>query len=245
MASYLITKINEYDAHGGPSSEKPGGDGHAKTATREGRYVINSIGKHVSYGKYAYWSGVAWGTEMRLDGEVTMVKNGGAWVRLTAVNAQWGKYKNQQKQVTEYIRQQYTAIANRNTFPNRWIFNDFGHTSVKYFKDTNHNWRLDGKEQVLGDFIHTTPPDEYLTSINRGAQIKLAESHGCIHVKPLDIDTMIGNGYLKKGNTIEVHNYSERMIPVSLTRSIARPPFEVHFYPGVFKIAIYRVSVKN
>lgn len=245
MGSYMLIKINQYDAHGGPSNQKLGGDGQMQTSTREGRYVINSIGKHVSYGKYAYWSGVAWGTEMRLTGEITMIKNNGVWIRLSDVNPQWGKYKDNQKYLTGIIKQRYLEDYGLSSFPDRWVFNDFGHTSVKYFKDTNHNWRMDGKEQIMGDFIHTTPPDERLTSIKKADQISLSESHGCIHVKPLDIDTMIGNGYLKKGNTIEVHNYAEKTIPVNLTRSIARPPFEVHFYPGIFKIAIYRVSQKN
>ncbi|MDQ0970083.1 hypothetical protein QFZ20_005486 [Flavobacterium sp. W4I14] len=44
-----LVKIKEYDAHGGPSNVKMGGDDHAQTSTTVGRFVIKSIGKHLSY----------------------------------------------------------------------------------------------------------------------------------------------------------------------------------------------------
>ncbi|EDM35107.1 hypothetical protein PBAL39_16536 [Pedobacter sp. BAL39] len=239
MAVYKLTKIKEYDAHGGPAKETPGEDGHSKTPTQSGRFVINSVGKHVSYGKYAYWSGVAWGTPVRLIGDTVMVKHDGRWIQLSKVNKQWGEFR-EQKLITHAVKQAHHQISGMYTVPSAWIFNDFGHTSVKYFKDTNHNWRMDGKEKILGDFIHTTPGDEYDTSLKR--PVRLGESHGCIHVKPLEIDTMIGNGYLKKGNTVEVHPYTDKAIASNLVRTIAQPLYEVHFYPGIYKIAIYRVT---
>ncbi|WP_316833839.1 hypothetical protein [Pedobacter nutrimenti] len=242
MPSYKLIKINEYDAHGGPSKEVLGHDGHMQTSTRSGRYVIGAIEKHVSHGKYQFWSGIAWGTEMRVTNEIIMVKHGGKWIRLSAVNDQWGRYKGFEKQLTDLIKRSYNTYYGKLIVPDRWVFNDFGHISVKYYADNNHNWKMDGKEGFLGDFIHTTPGDEANTYLSN--RVILSESHGCIHVKPLDIDTMIGNGYIKKGNSIEVHNYNEKNVAGNLLRNIARPGFEVHFYPGVYKIAVYRVTAK-
>ncbi len=233
-----LVKIKEYDAHGGPSNEKMGGDGHAQTSTTTGRFVIKSIEKHVSYGRYAIWSGIAWGTEVKISGNIVMIKQLGSWKKLTDVNAQWGAYKNDQKKVTDAVLNYQRNLYPNSPIPTKWLFNDFGHVSVKYFKDLNNDRKMNGKEQVMGDFIHTTPPDEAATASGRIFQ--LAESHGCIHVRPGDIDTMIGNGYLKKGNTIEVHPYTKKAIDASHKRNAAGMPFEVHFYPGLYKIAIYK-----
>lgn len=242
MASYKLIKIQEYDGHGGPSSEVMGGDGHAMTSTRAGRYVVGAIEKHVSYGKYKAMSGIAWGTEMRVVNDVIMIKKGAAWIKLTDVNSEWAKYKTNQKGVTDFIKSEYHRYYQKYMVPDRWVFNDFGHVSVKYFTDLNNNWKRDGKESFLGDFFHTTPGDEARSA--RKLPVTLSESHGCVHVKPLDIDTLIGNGYIKVGHTIEVHPYNELAVAGNLVRTNVRPPYEVHFYPGVFKIAVYRIVEK-
>lgn len=233
-----LVKIKEYDAHGGPSNVKMGGDGHSQTSTTTGRFVIKSIEKHVSYGRYAMWSGIPWGTEVKISGGIVMLKLSGQWKKLTDVNAQWGKYKNDQKGVTDAILKYQRDLYPNSPIPSKWLFNDFGHISVKYFKDMNNDRKMNGKEYIMGDFIHTTPPDEAATAAGRIFQ--LAESHGCIHVRPNDIDTMIGNGYLKKGNTVEVHPYTKKAIEASPKRNAGGTQFEVHFYPGLYKIAVYK-----
>lgn len=233
-----LLKIREFDAHGGPSNVKMGGDGHAQTATTVGRFVIKSIEKHVSYGKYAAWSGIAWGTDVKIEGGIVKVKLNGSWKKLTDVNTQWGKHKNDQKGVTDAVLKYQRTLYPNSPIPTKWLFNDFGHVSVKYFKDVNNDRKMNGKEYVMGDFIHTTPTDEAATASRKIFQ--LAESHGCIHVRPNDIDIMIGNGYLKKGNTVEVHPYTKKVIDASHKRNNAKLPFEVHFYPGLYKIAIYK-----
>ncbi len=233
-----LLKLKEFDAHGGPSDVKMGGDGHAQTSTTVGRFVIKSVEKHVSYGRYAIWSGIAWGTDVKIDGGIVMVKLNGTWKKLTDVNAKWAQYKNDQKGVRDMVLQYQRTLYPNSPIPTKWLFNDFGHVSVKYFKDINHDRRMNGKEHIMGDFIHTTPGDEASTVSRKIFQ--LTESHGCIHVKPNDIDTMIGNGYLKKGNTIEVHPYTRKVIDPSHRRDTANMPFEVHFYPGIYKIVIYK-----
>lgn len=233
-----LLKFKEYDAHGGPSNLKMGSDGHEQTSTSTGRFVINSIEKHVSYGKYAMWSGIAWGTDVKISGNIVMVKHLGKWNNLTDVNAQWGRYKNNQKEVTAEVINYQRRLYPNNPIPTKWFFNDFGHISVKYFKDLNKDRKLNGKEYIMGDFMHTTPSDEADTSL--GKPVRLAESHGCIHLKPNDIDEMIGNGYLKKGATVEVHPYTEKLASSTITRDLANQKYETHFYPGIYKIVIYK-----
>ncbi|MET4084065.1 hypothetical protein ABIB40_004039 [Pedobacter sp. UYP30] len=242
---FILTKIREYDAHGGPSTIQKGSDGNDMTPTTAGRFVIQSIAKHVSYGRYAFWSGVAWGTPMMTKDGVTLIKKGNAWTKLSSVNKIFGAYKDNESKLTMLLMFEYQTLYNipRNLSPRFWVFNDFGHVSVKYFKDTNHDWKMDGKEHILGDFIHTTPGDEASTS--KKQNFNLVESHGCIHVKPTEIDTMIGNGYIAKGLTIEVHPYNDKTIAAILKRPIARLPYETHFYPGLFKIVVYRVQKLN
>lgn len=36
----------------------------------------------------------------------------------------------------------------------------FGRSAIKYLTDLNHNRKLDGKEYLLSDFVHTTATDE-------------------------------------------------------------------------------------
>jgi len=238
MPLKTLQKIKEFDAHGGPVKSVLGADGHSQDPTRTGRYVIGIVDKHVSYGKYVAWSGIAWGSEMKKTGDVVMVKHRGVWTKLTDVNAAWAKFKNDQKAVVRYIQNYYASLGMGNGFPTHWIFNDFGHVSVKYFKDLNHDRRLNGKESIMGDFIHTTPVDEVRTA--RKIPFQLGESHGCIHVRPLQIDEMISNGYLKKGNIVEVHAYTQQKIDTLIKRDTDGAAFEVHFYPLVHKIAVYR-----
>jgi hypothetical protein len=52
---------------------------------------------------------------------------------------------------------------------------------------------------------------------------------------------MIGSGYLKKGQGIVVHTYSEKVIPATLKPDkYSGKGYEAHFFPGLFKIAIYK-----
>lgn len=233
-----LTKIREFSAMGGPAKPVMGSDKNMRSPTRAGRYVIALIERHVSADRYGFYSALPWGTPMRLTKTgVTEVQVKGKWIPLTSVNQKWGAGVNQQATITSLIRDYYTKLGFKG-FPNKWVFNDFGHNTIKYFKDINNNWRRDGKEQILGDFIHTTPWNEAETA--QGEPVRLGHSHGCIHIMPLDLDTLIGSGYAKPGNSIEVHPYDDLTIPAVTTRDPARPGFEVHFFPGLDKLVIYK-----
>ena len=256
-----LIKIKEYDAHGGPPVKTMGQDGHEMTQTTSGRFIIAAIEKHISYGKYAFWSGVPWGAGLKFINNVTYVdvNNKGLWQKLSTYRPIWLKSYQTEAAISDAIFKYWTIIgftkyAGSNIplygmqIPNRWLFNDFGHISVKYFKDNNHNGILDKNESILGDFIHTIPTNEAVSFYNSTRQanqsgfvVELPGSHGCIHVKPVDINTMIGSGYLKKGQGMVVHAYSEKVMPATLKPDrYSKKGYEAHFFPGLFKIAIYK-----
>ena len=86
--------------------------------------------------------------------------------------------------------------------------------------------------------IHPTPVDEALAAQGKpNAEIELEGSHGCIHVRPADIDDMIVRGYLRTGNALFVHPYSENA-PTDGTDTRGHYPFEVHFFPMALKLVV-------
>ena len=86
--------------------------------------------------------------------------------------------------------------------------------------------------------IHSTPDDEALTAKGvPGVEIELCESHGCIHVKPADIDDMIRRGFMKPGNPIFIHSYTEQA-PIGPVDIGGHFPYEVHFFPMFIKIVV-------
>lgn len=261
---HLLIKIKEFDAHGGPAQKMKGtGDRFAATPTTEGRYIIQTIEKHISRDRYNYYSGIPWGAGLKFVNDVTYVdvRNNGLWVKLTSIIPQWIQRDKTEKLVKDEILQYWRdlTIATKGgssvnlyneKIPDKWLFSDFGHVSVKYFVDRNHDGIMNKKETIMSDFIHTTPSNEAVSYYNTHVQanqlrfrLNLPESHGCIHVKPTDIDTMIGAGYLKKGEVIVVHSYNDKVIPATLKpNQFTRSGYEAHFFPGLFKIATYKVT---
>lgn len=131
----------------------------------------------------------------------------------------------------------YAELYGKRELPATWVFNDFGHMTCYFFKDLNDNHRLVGDEQIHGEFFHTTPDNEAETA--QGKAVTLSESHGCVHVRPADMDAMIAKGYFKSGNQVVVYPYSQTSIPpVWKSASDGRPPFSVHFFPGASQIVI-------
>lgn len=248
MAKNTLTKITEVPIQGGPKQTNTG-EKYPATPTRVGRYIINYVGKHISPGRYQKWSGIPWGTPLRLSNKnVAEVFLRGSWQNLTSVNGEWFMYQNKQdKVVLEILKYYNTSVASggllgypKGKFPDKWVFNDFGHITVKYFKDLNNNGIKDKNEPMMSDFIHTTPDNEAETAL--GKNVELYDSHGCIHIKPNDIDDLIARHFIQKGRIIEVHGYNEIMAPTRIERSAAKPPYEIHVFPGAFKLAVYSVN---
>lgn len=220
--------VRIYDAVGGPAVPDIGGDGFKRGPTTPGEYVIAGSWPHKSHRYADGWSGVEWGSKLREH-------NGELQVMRKATN-KWEPLSNYFSGTKQDILNYHEQLYQTKTLPSTWIFNDFGHITCYLFKDLNNNGMLDGKEKISGQMIHTTPRDEALTATGKQSQINLVPSHGCIHIKPEDIDEMIKRLYLAKGNHLLVHPYKE-LAPHQPIR-IANPPYEIHFYPGSNKIYI-------
>ena len=228
MPTYKFLKKIDFDAVGGPPLQDGVGK-YARTLTRSGRFIIVSIGKHISTGKYLY-STIAWGTPLREHNGIVQIKDKGVWKNLSSLEP--FKKRKKEKSLTEKdflnkLKRMYSSLSGENLLPSSWIFNDFGHTTIKYAKD-----------KLMSDFIHTTPEDEYLTSV--GKNFDLVESHGCIHMKPNDIDII--KNYIKKYSVIEVMPYGLEYAPISFEREYGKPDYELHFYPSLKKIIVYTVT---
>ena len=269
--TYLYTQIAAYNGFGGPVTADYSDPAHPATPTRAGRFTVNFIGPHVTthVGKNArLWSAVAWGTPLRLGpGQVIEIRLPGQnWQRLTAVPA-WHHLDANQPRVLEDIKAmqlrlwmpvlaayaktpQDTPIQFYQEIPKTWVFNDFGHTTVKYFRDVNHNGRQDRTEaeRTLSDFVHTVPNQELLSWLNgqanAGLSLPLNQSHGCVHALPAEIDEMIQSRYLHIGGTFVVHSYADTIKGCfQETSPDLRPGTrEVHFFPKAKKLVVYMVT---
>lgn len=170
-----------------------------------------------------------WGAEVKESDGKVLVKHEGIWADVATLGLSPAK-------VREYHRYLYRTEE----IPKRWVFNDFGHITCFLYRDLNKNGQRDAKERVHGEFIHPTPFDE--AAVRKGLDVKLVESHGCIHVKPTDIDDMIKRGFLAKNRVVVVHRYSETVVGFKRSRHAVGGPLEVHFYPGAAKLCVVGVS---
>jgi hypothetical protein len=222
--------VDRYLGAGGPAEVRTGLDGFEAGPTDAGTFVIASTGQHSS-ARYPTWSKIRWGSPLRVapDGHVEVLHEG-QWRRLDS-------FPNAPS--VDDLKQRYLELYGEEEVPKTWVFNDFGHLTVYYFKDLNRNRRLDGREAIHGEFIHSTPDNEAQEA--QGRSPELAESHGCIHALPSNLDEMKRKGYLERGNTLVVHAYSEEA-PLDTPIEPGKPPFEVHFYPGAQHFVIFGQS---
>lgn len=218
--------VDRYMAFGGPNVAFKAGDGFVAGPTDQGTFAIAYCAPHSSarYGKY---SKIRWGSPLRetSPGNVEVLHEG-AWRKLSSFSM---------APSVDEIKEYNFDLYGEREVPKTWVFNDFGHLTCYYFKDLNKNGKIDGKEKVHGEFIHTTPDNEAQTA--KGEDVVLEESHGCIHVKPADIDDMDTKKYLNRGTLLVVHSYSSKA-PMEMP-SKGKKPFEVHFYPGVHWMIVF------
>jgi hypothetical protein len=219
------TILEEFDAVGGPAKRRIGSDGFVAGPTDAGEYLVAYCGRHTSR-RYPHWSSIPWGTPLKEEKGELMVQLRGTWEKLA-------KYSPVTR--ADVVRQ-HGLLYGTGKVPTTWVFNDFGHVTCYLFRDLNFNGILDSRERIHGEFLHTTPSDEAATSL--GLRFSLGESHGCVHLRPLDIDRMIAKGYLRRGRRVVIHRYSERTIPFRRTGASARSSFEVHFFPGIQKLFV-------
>lgn len=213
----------KYWAVGGPPESGTDDSGNRFGPTTAGQFVINRCTQHVSHSRYAL-SKIAWGTRLRDTGTRVLARVHGRWQSVEAITGM------SRVDLAAY----YESLYGKSGLPATWLFNDFGHITCYYFKDLNHDGRLDGKEHIRGDMMHTTPYNEAEQTL--GKRVQLQYSHGCIHIRPTDIDDMIKRRYLAHGNLLVVHKPGAR--PAYTPPVPAAAPFEVHFWPSANNIFV-------
>jgi hypothetical protein len=219
-------KVASFDAVGGPSKLQRSSDGYFAGPTDAGTYRVARCGKHSSP-SYPVWSKIRWGSEIKEEAGEIKVKHEGKWQLLSKLSPTVTK---------DVLVARNFELYGKKEVPAQWLFNDFGHMTCYFFKDRNANKKLDKGEKLSREYFHTTPDDEAATAA--GQPVTLGESHGCIHLKPKDIDEMIKNGYFASGNKVVVHGYKDK-IPASLSDDpSAAAPFEIHFFPGEQKVVV-------
>jgi hypothetical protein len=266
MYVYRLIPSSVTMAHGGP---KVANDAKKMTPTRAGRFVVASVAPHVSSGRWLL-STIPWGTPLRTNAQKELeVQLKGKWVGLHTLPGWREKYGSYPPGATRFVQEVYgqlmkgliirkfNSIARQQMpapwnedLPKTWVLNDFGQVAIKYFVDTNHNLKLDGKEAILSDFIHTTPDEELELLIGKKLQpsspMTLGVSHGCIHMLPNIVQDWVAKGILKVGATLVVHNYREGAFANSFERATGQEgAIEIHFYPRIEGIALYRATKKQ
>jgi len=217
-----------YEVCAGPPPNKGYADrgGHTAGVTPAGIYTLAAPEHHVT----PNWpmSSIPWGAAIRkgADGEVEY-KVGAKWHKATGRNGVVFKAlvlfeqrtradnakanKTKPAPLTEEDKNTINEQA-RNAFdedPDKptgrlvlvWKRNDFG---VWAFNLTKHGQRT-------AYYFHTTPDDEEATEQKR--PFELAQSHGCVHLRPADRDELMMLGYLKEGVIVEVKEYGTRGPP--------------------------------
>jgi hypothetical protein len=177
--------------------------------TTPGSYVISGWRPYQTHS----WefSRIPWGTELRLDssGQHVLYNTG------TMLNA-WRQVESIMPDATVgWVRRNFHDLwggnrrydRNGDGIPDVWVFNDFGPIAINYFRDPNRNRMRDGGEKMMGEMVHTTPQDEGRT--DQGKPVRLASSHGCIHVRPADLAGFLRQGAVKVGELLVVHGPNE------------------------------------
>lgn len=269
MYSFTLIPGTVFDAEGGPAGA-PYAPGKPFTSTRDGRFIVGSVAPHQSVSQWKY-SIVPWGSPIRLDskGYVEVYINA-RWELLHTLPKWRDAYlttpldakqdlKDVYKEMSSWLKQKYKVDKLPGTWkealPQTWVFNDFGRVAIKYFIDYNGNRKLDNiarkgvrKEEILSDFLHTTPHFEMLTVMNRELKrketMKPGESHGCVHMVPDVMQDWVTKGILKVGAVLEIHEYAVTLVPRSYERPVGIVGQEIHFFPGAKKIALYNVAKK-
>jgi hypothetical protein len=220
-----LATVAEYDAVGGPPSSGVDQNGNSFGPTEPGEYIIVGLWKHTSQSEWKL-SKIEWGTPLRENTGSLEVFVKGAWkplIQFTSVTK-------------SELKEMYESYYKKTGLPTTWLFNDFGHITCFIAKDLNHDGKWESNtEKIHHQFFHSTPKDEGLSSQGKANEIELKISHGCIHIKPGDMDKMISKGYMKKGNMVYIHDYGTRPLGPNEIET-AQPPFSLHFFPGMKKL---------
>jgi hypothetical protein len=196
-----------FDATGGPSVGYQDHGGHTAESTPAGVYTLGPKVR-VTTGSWPL-SVIPWGATLRLNGDrqVEFSKDGRTWRLATGprgevTQAEFAYLAREGKRlppalVIEHIFEVFVNSTTGTLHSTIWEKNDFG----------RWGWNLRRNGKPTGFYVHTTPDDEEATAAGRA--VFLANSHGCVHVVPVDRDMMIARGYLQPGIDFEVRPYLE------------------------------------
>jgi RHS repeat-associated protein len=232
--------VAAFKAVGGPRQSQEAGR-YDQTPTKAGEFIIGT--KPFLYSnpnsRYPY-SIIPWNTQIRVNrNKMVEFKIGNSWKTIENISEQ--DVQDDINFLLSSIKREhlYRNIPSSISFPNKWILNDYGHAAIAYYNDKNKNGVIDNGETLENDMIHPTPLGELQKALGiPNDEIYLEKSHGCIHVTPDDIDTMIARGYLAKGNKVIVHIYSEDIPQNWKYDPTGVAPFEIHFFPGKKRMVI-------
>jgi hypothetical protein len=197
------------DAWGGPPVKEGRGRGERmdREPTYSGVFVIDGIAPY----KTSTWprSRIPWGTPIRESrsraGKIEYQEPSGKWRPLIVRDGDGELTANGLQDLHE------SMYGPSNGFPKTWFLNDFGPKAVRYYRDRNKNRKRDANEPLEGEMIHTTADNEAQSVHYDGnpEEVLLDESHGCIHIRPVDRDTFIAAGAFRQGMTLAIHEYGE------------------------------------
>ena len=192
-------------AWGGPAEAKPlvPGEPFPAVPTHPGRYIIWKIAPYMT--NTWNFSQIRWGTKLRVD-----PKNPNH-VLFEADHGRWASVYKQTGITRAQIEGFHYLLYTTYRVPSTWIFNAFGRVAIRYFRDRNHNGQLDPDEHLEGEVFHATAENERDTVVDP-KQIRMAHSHGCIHLKPEQRDKLIKAGILARGRILIIHKYDERYV---------------------------------
>jgi hypothetical protein len=197
-----------FSAAGGESKKYKDRGGHTAEPTPAGHYILGSK-QHVVTRSWPK-SVIPYGATLRLNpaNEVQYQGKDGAWHLATGPKgdvtvAEFAfqhrdGLKPKLADVVARVRGWFIDPATNALLQTTWERNDFG----------RWGWNLrrqDGSGTAF--FIHTTPRNEH--DSDAGRAVKLANSHGCIHLLPKERDAMVAAGYLASGVEFEVRSYTE------------------------------------
>ena len=190
--------VLDVDARGGP--RYPGGkpttaNEMQQMPTTPGRYRVGWVGRYVT----RTWdqARIPWGARLKPhpsdDKDMLYEASPGHWRSVLKVA------KVTRRQLEDGNKHDY----HDEHLPTRWLWNPFGPVAIRYYVDRNDNHRRDPGEPLSGEMFHTTPDDE------ANADRPLDDSHGCIHIKPLDRDALLKAGAFLLGTLLVIHDYGE------------------------------------
>jgi len=197
--------VASYDVRGGPPIKFTDGT-HTADPTPAGNYRLGQ--KHAHTTKNWDMSQIPYGAELRWahDGQNIQYRKTGSkhWIFATEIGDVRSLLKTPLQ--VEDLLDTSGAIPGEHWnggLPKIYKMNDFG----------AHAWNLRRSNARTAYYVHTTPIDEMRTEL--GNSVSLDTSHGCLHIKPADRDTMMQSGYLQEGVRFIVKSYQAHLLPAN------------------------------